>query len=170
MITPLLALLFAAPAYAGDGQITLLITNASEVARREKGAAVITIASVFMDIDKKAQKAIAQRMTVALAAKGVVALIEPATIAFPSPGYSAFVMWDPTAAALVPVTLALGEYRVLRVDIQNPDDVVASQTSSMLVDVARLVGWDLKTEVNERAAPLLLQELDAQGVHAVAAW
>lgn len=167
---PMLTLLLAAPALAGDGQITLLITNATEVARKEKGAAVVTMASVFMDIDKKAQKAIALRMAESLAAKGVLALIEPATIAFPSPGYSAFTMWDPTTATLMPVTLALGEYRVLRVDIQNPDDVVASQTSSMLVDMAHFVGWDLKTEVNQRAAPILLQELEAQGVHAVAAW
>lgn len=162
--------LLTTPARAGAGQITLLITNATEVAKKEKGAAVVTVAGMFMDIDLKTQKVIAKRMGESLEAQGLHAVVEPATIQFPSPGYSSFTMWDPAAQSLVPVTLALGEYRVLQVDILNPDDVVARQTSSMVVDVAHLVGWDLKGEVNERAAPLLLQELDKQGIRAVAAW
>ena len=166
----LFALPFLSPALAAEGQITLLITNATDVAKKEKGAAVVTVADVFMDIDKKTQKVIAKRLADNLAARGVVAAVEPATISFPSPGFTSFYMWDPSTQALVPVTLAMADYRVLEIDIQNVDDVVASQSSSMVVDVAHLVGYDLKTEVNARAAPLLLQELNAQGVNAVAAW
>ncbi len=165
---PLLALL--SPAVAGDGQITLLITNATEVARKERGAALITVASVFMDVDKKTQKVIATRMSESLIARGIEAKVEPATISFPSPNFTAFYLWDPTASALMPVTLALGEYQVLQVNVQNPDEIVAAETSSLVVGMANLFGYDLKQEVNARAAPILLQELQAQGVQAVAAW
>ncbi len=160
----------AAYAQAGDGQITLLITNATEVARKEKGAAVVTVASVFMDIDKKTQKVIAERMADSLTSEGVLATIVPQTITFPSPGYTSFVLWDSTSGGLVPVTLAMGQYRVLQVNVLNVDDLVASQTNGVVVDLAHLLGYDLKAAVNERAAPILLKELEQQGVHAVAAW
>lgn len=164
----------ASPAPAGDAAqeatITLLITNATEVARKEKGAALITVAGAFMDIDRKTQKVIAERMTERLAAQGVEAAIVPDTITFPSARYTAFYLWDPAQSGLVPVTLALGDYRVLQVDIHNVDALVAAETGSLVVDLAHFVGYDLRATVNERAAPKLLQELEAQGVHAVAAW
>lgn len=159
-----------APAEAGDGQITLLITNATAVAKQEKGNAVVTVASVFMDIDKKTQKVIAQRMADSLTAEGVQATIVPQTITFPSPGYTSFYLWDPTVSALQPVTLAMGEYRVLQVNVLNVDDLVASSTNGVVVDLAHMFGYNLKAAVNERAAPVLLAQLESQGVHAVAAW
>lgn len=155
-------------ALAGDGRITLLITNAAEVARKEKGAALVTVADVFMDINKKTQRVIATRLQENLAAQGVVAAVEPATIQFPSPEYSAFYLWD--GAELVPVALALGEYRVLTVDIQNAEQVVAAQVGSTAVGLASMFGLDLKAEVNKRAAPILLKELHGQGVTAIAAF
>ncbi len=171
MIPFFLAFSLALPtAHAADGQITLLITNAKDVAKKQAGSAVVTMASVFMDIDKKTQKVIAKRLTEGLAAQGIQATVEAETISFPSPGYSNFCMWEPASNSLVPVTLAMADYRVLDVDIQNVDEVVASQSSSMIVDVAHLIGIDLKGEVNARAAPILLQQLQAQGINAVAAW
>ena len=170
MIAALLLGLCIEPAQAGDGQITLLITNATEVARNEKGAALVTVASVFMDIDKRTQKVIAQRMGDTLTAQGVQATVIPQTITFPSPGYSSFYLWDSTTSALTPVTLAMGEYRVLQVNVLNVDDLVATQTNAVVVDLAHMFGYDLKAAVNERAAPILLQQLEGQGIHAVAAW
>ncbi len=131
---------------------------------------MVTVASVFMDIDKKTQKVIAERMADSLTSEGVLATIVPQTITFPSPGYTSFVLWDSTSGGLVPVTLAMGQYRVLQVNVLNVDDLVASQTNGVVVDLAHLLGYDLKAAVNERAAPILLKELEQQGVHAVAAW
>ena len=160
----------APPALAGDGQITLLITNAEEVAAAEKGRTLVTVAGVFVDIDKKTQKVIGQRLQDSLATLGVQATVVPQTIPFPSPGYTSFYLWDDTRPGLVPVTLALGDYRVLQVNVLNVDDIVARETAGVVVDLAHVLGYNLKAAVNERAAPILLQALESQGVHAVAAW
>lgn len=164
------AWLLAGPALAGDGEITVLITNAEQVAAAEKGRALVSVAGVFVDIDKKTQKVIGQRLQDSLATQGVQATVVPQTITFPSPGYTSFYLWDSGSSGLVPVTLAMGEYRVLKVNLLNIDDIVSRETAGVVVDLAHVLGYNLKAAVNERAAPILLQALEGQGVHAIAAW
>lgn len=164
------AWLLAGRAMAGDGEITVLITNAEQVAAAEKGRALVSVAGVFVDIDKKTQKVIGQRLQENLATQGVQATVVPQTITFPSPGYTAFYLWDSASSGLVPVTLAMGEYRVLKVNLLNIDEIVSRETAGVVVDLAHVLGYNLKAAVNERAAPILLQALEGQGVHAIAAW
>jgi len=164
------AWLCAGPAVAGDGEITVLITNAEQVAAAEKGRALVSVAGVFVDIDKKTQKVIGQRLQDSLATQGVQATVVPQTITFPSPGYTSFYLWDAASDHLVPVTLAMGEYRVLQVNLLNIDEIVSRETAGVVVDLAHVLGYNLKAAVNERAAPVLLKALESQGVHAVAAW
>lgn len=147
--------------------LTLLVTNAVDVARKEKGAAVVTIADVFLDINKKAQKAIAAEMVTKLAAHGVDATVVPKKVSFPGPGLTRFYYWDTPSSDFVPVALPPGNYVVLRVDIRNPDDVLAGQTGAGIAWALSKVGVDTDLLVTQKAAPVLLQELQTEGITAV---
>ncbi len=165
MIPLLLAL--CSPAWAEGHVLTLLVTNAVDVAKQEKGAAVVSIADVFLDVNKKAQKLIAAEMVTKLAGRGVEATVIPEKATFPGPGLTRFYFWDPTTSDLVPVAMAPGTYVVLRVDIQNADDVLADRTGAGIAWAMSHMGVDTDALVTQQAAPILMQELQAVGITAI---
>ncbi len=165
MIPLLLAL--SASAHAEGHVLTLLVTNAVEVAKREKGPAAVAIADVFLDINKKALKVIATQMMTRLADRGVRATVVPEKVEFPGPGLTRFYYWDSATSDLVPVALAPDTYVVLRVDIENPDEVLAAHAGSGIAWAMSHMGADTDVIVTQTAAPILLQELQAEGITAV---
>lgn len=165
-MTPLI-LLLTGTAAADDHVLTILITNPADVARREKGAVAVAVADVFLDINKKTQKVIADRMTTVLAEHGVAVDIATERVNFPNATLTRFYFWDGTHSQLLPVGLTPGPYLVLRVDVKNADEVLAARTNSHLAWLARQVGIDPDAVITDQLAPIVLTELEAAGATAL---
>lgn len=138
----------AAVAPAAAGVIWIRVLNAPEVAAATKGAWVSAL-GLLVDVDDLAQAAIAESLRARLAERGVQAAVDRVEVPIAA---SQWLHWDPTSGETRTVELPAGSTRLIRVDVQNVDELVAREKSAGVVRVAKALGVDLKSKVNARVA------------------
>jgi peptidyl-tRNA hydrolase len=168
---PLPIALRSSPAAAQEPQrqgiVQIVILNAKDVAKREKGKAVIAVADVFLDVKRKTVESIAEKLRTSLSAAGVVAVVKVEDIQLTTADSTRFGLWDYKDQELISTRLEPGSYTVISVDIQNVDQLVQKEEGTLTLWAGKALGMDLKGKVNEAAAASILAELTAAGVYAL---
>lgn len=167
----LFALLGAFPALARPPAeprpITIVVTNADDVARAREGAVIAGLASLFTDLDVAVADEVVAQMGPRLQARGVQAVLGRSTVTVTPETARGFYLWDATTQTLGPATVTEGSYTCVQVTITNPEAMVREQKGALALFAGKLLAVDLGGKVNETAAAVILQELAAEGVSAM---
>jgi hypothetical protein len=150
--------------------ITVIVTNATEVAKAHEGAWVVGMASFFVDVDGRVLDEISAQLPPHLQASGVQSVVGRSDLTVTPENATGFYLWDATTQSLTPASIQAGTYHTIQVTILNADDIVKQQRGSVTLFAGKLLNVNLKGKVNETAAALLLQELSAEGVSAMVAF
>lgn len=175
------ALLLAwAPSALADTTIGLIVTNPGEVAAREKGRVMVTLASPFVNVKRKTVEAIIEQMKLELAGGGVAAVVQrtPYTV---KPEEAMTWRWlDAETGELVPSVLEAGTYEGVSIVVTNDEELFRKGVTSTLglgdtvgsFAASALSGLgvtDPKQEVRDAVAAKVVAALRARGVQALVA-
>lgn len=150
--------------------ITIVVTNATEVAKAHEGSIVVGIASMFIDVEDRVREEIVAQLGPRLQARGVQAVVGQVTVAVTPEAARGFYLWDHTTKTLGPATVTEGTFEAIQVTITNPDEVVKANKGGVALVAAKVLAMDVAGKVNETTAAVILESLADEGVSAMVAF